>query len=94
MKFMPGQFVATHGALEAMAEAGVLPIDLLSRHLKGDWGDLDADDADRNEDALKDGSRIFSAYLLDKDIKVWIITEAMSDIGIRSATTILLPSEY
>lgn len=94
MKFMAGQFVATPGALAAMEKACVLPIDLLNRHINGDWGDLDAEDAQRNDEALRDGSRLFSAYKLDDDTKVWIITEAVSDIGIRSATTILLPEEY
>lgn len=94
MKFMPGMFVSTPGALAVMEHARVLPIDLLNRHVNGDWGDLDAEDQERNEDALKDSSRLFSAYKLNDDIKVWIITEAVNDIGIRSATTILLPDEY
>lgn len=91
---MPGAMMATPGALEVLEQARVLPADLLRRHLSGDWGDLGAEDAQRNEEALKDGSRIFSAYKLSPEIKVWIITEAVSDIGIRSATTILLPDEY
>jgi hypothetical protein len=61
---------------------------LLHRHQRGDWGDLDSDDLDANEEALHTGSRIFSAYLLG-DTKFWCITEAD-----RSSTTILLPSEY
>jgi hypothetical protein len=40
--------------------------------------------------ALKEGTRLLSAYMLrDGMTKIWIITEAD-----RSATTILLPDEY
>jgi len=46
-----GRTVATPGAID-------LGIDLASsmhRHHCGDWGDLDADDKQRNEEALKNG---------------------------------------
>jgi hypothetical protein len=39
--------------------------------------------------SVKEGFRIVSAYKLETDLKVWIITE-----WDRSATTILLPEEY
>ena len=61
---------------------------LLHRHRRGDFGDLEPEDVQANKQALVDGSRIFSAYLLG-DTKFWCITEAD-----RSSTTILLPSEY
>lgn len=66
----------------------------LFRHLAGDWGDLDAEDTESNNDALQDGSRLFSAYQLERAGKIWIITEAADDAGNRAATTILFPSEY
>ena len=50
---------------------------------------MDADDAKENELSVKEGFHILSAYKTKKDVKIWIITEAD-----RSATTILLPSEY
>lgn len=71
-----------------MAEYGVKPSDLLDRHLAGDWGDVCAEDNHANELALREGSRLLSAYRLG-DVAIWIITEAD-----RSATTLLLPSEY
>ena len=92
--FSIGQLVATPGALTVLAEHYTLPEDLLRRHVNGDWGDLDAEDAQRNNEALQDGSRIFSAYVLAEGVKVWIITEAQDDNGMRSATTLLLPEEY
>ncbi len=87
--FSLGQCVATPGALAALEAAGQTPTDLLSRHVRGDWGDIHPDDKGANEQALKDGARIFSVYLTLVGVKLWVITE--SD---RSATTILLPDEY
>lgn len=87
--FPLGEVVSTPGALEAMQEANVSPLALLHRHLRGDWGNLDMHDKQLNDLAIKDGSRIFSAYNITPTVKVWLITEAD-----RSATTFLLPSEY
>ncbi len=84
-----GSVVATPGALDALKEAQVDGLSLLQRHLTGDWGDLVEEDKKSNDDAVRDGSRVFSAYVLPTKVKVWIITE-----WDRSATTFLLPSEY
>lgn len=89
-----GRIVATPGAIEALQEAGVHPLALLNRHATKDWGDLDEHDKRCNESALKDGSRILSAYTLSPDVKVWIITEAENDDGQRESTCVLLPEEY
>ena len=86
--FALGQTVATPGALVVMQGMGISPLSLLSRHQRGDWGDLDADDKDTNDEALTEGNRIFSAYQFDT-VLLWVITEAD-----RSSTTILLPEEY
>ncbi len=88
-RFPLGQTVATPGTLEALSTNAQSPFEFLIRHGTGDWGDLDADDKERNEEALKDGSRIFSAYNLRDGTRIYVITEAD-----RSATTILLPEEY
>ena len=64
----------------------------VDRYLRGDWGDMCADDKKMNDDAVADGeNRIFAAYECadHPDWKIWIITEYD-----RSATTILFPSEY
>jgi hypothetical protein len=89
LRFVLGQVVATPGALEALEEAGQLPQEFLYRHMAGNWGELDEHDRHMNEQALRNGGRLFSAYTTQKGVRLWIITE--SD---RSATTILLPSEY
>ena len=93
--FRLGKVVATPGGLAALEKVGQSPWELLSRHIAGDWGVVNAEDAEANNKALRDGSRLLSAFLLkDGKTKVWIITEAMDDQGNRTATTILLPSEY
>ena len=61
---------------------------LLARHVTGDWGELTENDKQANDDAVKDGARIFSAYRVGSE-KIWVITEAD-----RSITTLLLPDEY
>lgn len=92
--FSIGKLLATPAALEALEEADVDIIDLIERHIAKDWGDLSDDDKRLNDEALHDGSRILSAYILPTDVKVWFITEAADDKGERAATTALLPSEY
>ena len=87
--FRPGSIVATPGAIEAMENNNVLSLDLLSRHLCGDWGVIPKEDAKANQDALKYGDRILSSYLITDSIRIWLITEAD-----RSCTTFLLPEEY
>lgn len=88
--FALGQIVSTPGALDALQEAGINGLELLRRHVIGDWGDLSEDDKRENDLSVKEGFRILSAYLLPRTgVKLWIITEAD-----RSATTFLLPSEY
>jgi len=88
--FPLGSIYLTQGAAEVFRTRQVPLIgDILSRHVSGDWGDLDADDKALNDAAVRDGGRILSAYSLADDIRVWVITE-----WDRSATTVLLPSEY
>ena len=89
-KFSLGVIVATPGAWHALSALHEDPPHYLGRHVTGDWGELDAQDRRSNEEALRLGHRLLSAYtLVDKETKIWIITEAD-----RSATTILLPDEY
>lgn len=87
--FPLGQLVATPGALEALAESGQSPVVFLARHVSGNWGLVDEEDWRLNDEALRDGARLLSAYETERGVRLWIITEAD-----RSATTILLPDEY
>lgn len=89
-RFDLGQVVATPGALEALQAAGQDPLELLTRHVTGDWGTLDEEDKQENELSIEQRFRILSAYVLpETGEKMWVITEAD-----RSATTLLLPNEY
>ena len=75
--FPLGQIVATPGALAALAKAGQTPLDFLTRHVRGDWGELDPHDQKENELGLKRGFRLLSSYRTSScDTKVWVITEA------------------
>ena len=94
-RFGMGRLLITPGALEALARTNQSEWALLSKHVVGDWGVVGDEDWQANEDSLLDGSRLLSAYVLnDGNTKVWIITEAKNDSGVREATTILLPDEY
>jgi hypothetical protein len=93
-RFPLGQMVATPGALHMLAALNTSPMTLLERHQAGDWGDLDDMDRRANEHALLTGARIFSAYNLTPVQRVWVITEAEDDDGVRRSTCLLRPEEY
>jgi hypothetical protein len=86
-KFSPGRLVATPGALEKVPNEELLPA--LSRHVCGDWGDVDEHDRKENELSLQKGFRLLSVYHTQAKATFWIITEAD-----RTLTTVLLPEEY
>jgi hypothetical protein len=92
--FSLGRIVATPGALEALQVAGQSPGEFLARHVTGDWGDLDNEDRSLNDTAVRDGSRILSAYVTHKGERLWVITEAVNEVGLRYCSTILKPEEY
>jgi hypothetical protein len=92
-RFPLGDLLATPGALSALAADGDEQVTwnlatIVNRHAVGDWGDLCPEDRTANDDALKHGGRLLSAYIVSGK-KLWLITEAD-----RSATTVLLPEEY
>ena len=96
--FELGELCYTPGAQAVLERYQVNPFQLLTRHVTGDWGDVCPEDAQANKEALQEGSRVLSSYLLPPPLsegetlasaKVWIITEAD-----QSVTTILLPEEY
>jgi len=92
--FNPGKIVATPGALQALQQANQSVWVFLARHLAGNWGVVDAHDKAANEQALKDGGRLLSAYTLNTGTTIWLVTEAEDDNGNRAATTALLPENY
>lgn len=88
LAFGLGRVVITPGALAVLYHGE--PAELIRRHQRGDWGDMDEDDADKNDVAVASGSTLLSRYRAKRDGQiVYVITEAD-----RRITTILLPSEY
>ena len=91
-RFQTGQVVATPGALDALRLAGVEPIDILTRHVSQDAGELCEEDQRRNRLAVEHELRVFSCYRIGTGLtetKIWCITEAD-----RASTCLLLPDEY
>ena len=86
-QFDAGRLVATPGVLMRVPQDEI--DSAVSRHLQGDWGELEGDDWHMNDRALRIGGRIFSVYQSSSGTKFWIITEAD-----RTATSVLLPEEY
>jgi hypothetical protein len=86
-KFALGQIVATPNALNSVSQPEIMAA--LQRHVRGDWGNLDAEDMQANDQALRSGGRLLSSYLTGQNCKFWIITEHD-----RSVTTVLLPEDY
>jgi hypothetical protein len=68
--------------------------ELVAQHIQGQWGELGEEDRRLNDEAVKDGSRILSSFILKTGVKVWVISDAENDHGIRASTVALLPSEY
>ena len=92
ISFNLGQVVMTRGVNDQVAESEAFAkfvMNSLTRHRRGDWGNLSKDDKKENELSLKEGFRLLSAYEAEGLSKIWIITEAD-----RSVTTILFPDEY
>ena len=93
--FSLGKVVTTSTVAGLLSETYLLLC--LKRHMHGDWGCVCEEDADTNNAAVREGSRLLSAYPIDEtkpckgfgENTLWIITE-----WDRSVTTFLLPNEY
>jgi len=91
-RFKLGDLVGTPGIQQCIMPEEVALV--LYRHATGDWGELDAEDWARNNEAVAyEGdadrqSRIVSAYTI-RGHKVYVITE-----WDRSRTTVMLDCEY
>ena len=88
-KFPLGNLYITPGAQEAIEAADQTFFTFVNRHQSGDWGDVPPEDAKENEFSVGKDLRILSSYQTNRNERLWVITEAD-----RSATTVLLPSEY
>lgn len=90
-KFDLGQLVSTRRVADMAQENPDFQRELeniLQRYTSYDWGDIDEEDSNLNDEAIDTGDRILAAY--DTSLgKIFVITEAD-----RSATTILFANEY
>lgn len=57
-QFLLGRIVVTPEGLERMDQFGVEPGELVNRHARGEWGELDAEDVQENEISVREGFRI------------------------------------
>ena len=87
VSFNLGSIFITPAAQEVLTYEDTLSA--LSRHARGDWGECCEEDWQENDFSLAKRLRLLSVYQSKAGVKFWIITEAD-----RSATTILLPSDY
>jgi len=85
--FPLGHQVMTHNAKENIPTPDMFAA--LNRHATCDWGEVCAEDWNRNNEAVEYGDRLLSVYTASNNIRFWIITEWN-----RSVTTILLPQDY
>ena len=69
-------------------------VSAMERYCNKDWGDLDAEDKQTNEDALQypDDLYLLGAYMTCKG-KIYIITNRASENPGDNVTTVCFPSE-
>ena len=89
-KFALGQITVTANAAAVLGEAGQEAAEFLSRHERGDWGDISAYEKAEYDRGLAEGSRVIflSAYPLKTGQTLWVLTNLT-----QGKTTVLLPQE-
>ena len=80
--FTLGEIVIRPRAALLLQNLGMNPASLFLRHVIGDWGDVSNDQRRANEEAVREGGRVLSAYG-QGNMRIHVITEAD-----RSVTTI------
>ena len=95
--FNMGTVVVTRGIDEAIKENGKFALEVgicLQRFSVKDWGNLDEEDKQTNEDALQypDDLYLLASYETCKG-KIWIITNRKSETPGDNVTTVLYPNE-
>lgn len=84
-RFRHGRVVMSSRVSDLVQQRQLNVLPYLQRHLHGDWGEVSAVTQQANEAALRTKDQLFSAYVIDRELKLWIITEAD-----RSVTALLL----
>ncbi len=90
-----GEVVATPTVLAYLEKHDIYPPTLIVRHVHGDWGDVDEEDAKTNHRAIKSGARIMSAYTVEGEV-IFVITEAQTFASNpkRSSKCLMFACEY
>ena len=91
--FSLGQVCATPAVLAHLEKHAIYPRALLRPHCHGDYEQLDEEDRQANDNALIDGGRILSAYVVEGE-RIYVITDSADEQGVRHTTTILFAMEY
>jgi len=88
-KFDLGRLIMTGSIHQLMMIHELNPLYYVGCHLTGNWGEVEQEDKERNEEALLKGGQLISEYnVLDPAVRIRITTEAD-----RSCTTVSLPSD-
>lgn len=95
--FNMGQIVVTHSINDYMNADRKFRMEILTclqRFSNKDWGELDKEDIQTNEDALQypDDLYLLGVYQTSKG-KIWIITNRISEKAGDNATTVCFPDE-
>lgn len=95
--FNMGQVVVTRSINDLMAAEEKFAVEVtvaLQRYAVKDWGNLDEEDKQTNEEALNypDDLYVMGAYDTSKG-KIWIITNRISEKAGENATTVCFPDE-
>lgn len=95
--FNMGQVVTTRSINDLMAAEQKFAVEVtvaLQRFAVKDWGDMDAEDKQTNEEALNypDDLYLMGAYNTSKG-RIWIITNRISETPGDNATTVCFPDE-
>lgn len=93
-RFFAGKLFITRSVKCACDEGRIDIVDvgrIVDRHVRADFGDICSEDERANLDAMKNGGRILSAYLVE-GVKLWVITDAPNTD--RAVTTVLYPGDY
>lgn len=88
--FKLGQVVSTPGIRALLQTIEVDTDNLFQRHVRGDWGVVDARAREDNWRGLKNKYRVLSIYELSCGAVIVIVTEFYND----SLTVIMLQDEY
>lgn len=91
--FSLGQVFATPAVLAHLEKHALYPSALLGPHCHGEYGELDDEGRKANDDALIQGGRILSVYVVESK-RICVLTEAADEVGDRHATILSLEREY